>query len=209
MRFRPTIVVLAAGSGSRFGGSVPKLQQPFGDSTVLGCTVQRAVQSQLPVLVVTTAALAPLLARQLATRDILTLSQGEAAQGIGTSIAAGVAERSGAPGWLLLPGDMPLVHPDSLLAVAGALEQHPVTYAQHKGWRGHPQGFAAELYGELIQLRGDEGARRVMHRYPAAGIELADRGVLLDVDTPADLEAMRALLRPAAVPAKGAAVSSG
>jgi molybdenum cofactor cytidylyltransferase len=67
------------------------------------------------------------------------------------------------------------------------LEQNPVVYAQHKGRRGHPVGFAAELYSELIQLSGDEGARRIMARYPAHGQEVADPGVLLDVDTPDDL----------------------
>jgi len=91
----------------------------------------------------------------------------------------------------VLPGDMPLVRPGTLLAVAGALEQNPVVYAQHRGRRGHPVGFAAELYSELILLRGDDGARRIMARYPAHGQEVDDPGVLLDVDTASDLEALR------------------
>ncbi len=191
MRFRPTIVIPAAGPGSRFGGSLHKLAQPFGGSTVLGSTVRHAIESQLPVVVVTTAALAPLLARQLARRDIVVLDASEAANGMGHSISAGVVERSGAPGWLVLPGDMPLVRPGSMLAVASALEQHPVAYAQHRGRRGHPVGFAAELYSELMLLRGDDGARRVTARYPSHGVELDDPGVLLDVDTATDLEALR------------------
>ena len=192
MRIRPTIVVPAAGRGSRFGGPQHKLEQAFDGGTVLGATVRRAIESQLPVIVVTTAALAPVVARLIATRDIVVLSGGEAARGMGYSIAAGVAERSGASGWLVLPADMPLVKPGSLLAVASALEQHPVVFAQHRGRRGHPVGFAAELYSELILLDGDEGARRLVARYPAHGEELDDPGVLLDVDTPADLVALLA-----------------
>jgi molybdenum cofactor cytidylyltransferase len=203
MRFRPTIIVLAAGSGSRFGGPVHKLAQSFGGSTVLGQTVAHAVQTQLPVLVVTTAGLVPLVAGQMASRDILVLSGPEAARGMGDSIAAGVAERSGAPGWLILPGDMPLVQPGTLLAVATALEQYAVVHAEHRGRRGHPVGFAAELYSELVKLQGDEGARRIIARYPAHGLEVADRGVLLDVDTAADLQALRSGQSPeaAATPA--------
>ena len=193
MRFRPTIIVLAAGRGSRYLGTRHKLEEPLGPSTVLGSTVRHAIETQLPVVVVTTVALAPLLARHLATRDIVTLSAADAARGMGHSIATGVAERSGAPGWLLLPGDMPLVQPASMLAVATALEQHPVVFAQHRGRRGHPVGFAAELYSELVLLAGDDGARRVSARYPAHGEEIADPGVLLDVDTVADLEALRQL----------------
>jgi molybdenum cofactor cytidylyltransferase len=191
MRFRPTIVVPAAGRGSRFGGPLHKLEQAFDGSTVLGTTVRRAIETQLPVVVVTTAHLAPLAGRLLAQRDIVVLSDAEAARGMGSSIAAGVAERSGAPGWLVLPGDMPLVRPGSILAVASALEHYPVVYAQHRGRRGHPVGFAAELYSELVVLSGDDGARRVMLRYPAHGADVEDRGVLLDVDTPPDLEALR------------------
>jgi molybdenum cofactor cytidylyltransferase len=203
MRFRPTIIVLAAGRGSRFGGTGHKLAQAFGTSTVLGTTVSHAVQTQLPVLVITTAPLLPLVTEQIAGRDTLVLSADEAARGMGDSIAAGVAERSGAPGWLLLPGDMPLVLPGTVLAVATALEQFAVVHAEHQGRRGHPVGFAAELYSELVRLRGDEGARRIVARYPTQGIELADSGVLKDIDTAADLEALRAelatarLLRPA------------
>ena len=191
MRFRPTIVVLAAGRGSRFGGPVHKLMQAFEGSTVLGTTLRHAVESQLPVVLVTTAQMLPLAGKVLARRDILVLDETEAARGMGASIAAGIAERSGAPGWLVLPGDMPLVQPGTLLAVAAALEQHPVVYAQHRGRRGHPVAFAAELYSELIQLDSDDGARRVMLRYPAHGEDTTDSGVLLDVDTASDLEALR------------------
>lgn len=191
MRFRPTIVVPAAGRGSRFGGPLHKLEQAFNGSTVLGTTVRHAIESQLPVVVVTTAPLVPLISGLLATRDIVVLGAGEAARGMGATIAAGVAERSGAPGWLVLPGDMPLVQPGTLLAVAAALEEHAVVYAQHKGRRGHPVAFAAELYSELMQLSGDDGARRVMLRYPAHGQDVEDRGVLLDVDTAGDLETLR------------------
>jgi molybdenum cofactor cytidylyltransferase len=203
MRFRPTIIVLAAGRGSRFGGPLHKLAQPFGGTTVLGATVRNAVQSQLPVVVVTTEALAPQVATPLATRDIVLLSEAEAARGMGFSIATGVAERSGAPGWLVLPGDMPLVQPATLLAVASALELYPVVYAQVRGRRGHPVGFAAELYSELVLLTGDDGARRVVARYPAFGQEVPDPGALMDVDTPADLAALREAAVQASVAVPG------
>ncbi len=196
MRFRPTIVVLAAGPGRRFGGDSHKLVQRFGASTVLGSTLRNAVESQLPVVVVTTAALAPLAGRQLAGRDVVVVTDEQAARGIGHSISCGVGERSGAPGWILLPADMPLVRPGTLLAVARALEQSPVAYAQHRGRRGQPVGFSSELYSELLMLTGDDGARRVALRYPAHGAEVDDPGVLLDIDTPADLARLRDLVNP-------------
>ena len=193
MQSRPTVVVLAAGKGSRFKGSAHKLEQSLGDLSVLGRTLRNAIESHLPVVVVTTQALAARAADVVAARDVVVVPQALAALGMGHSIAAGVAARADAPGWVLLPGDMPMVRPATLLAVATALEHHPVAYAQHQGRRGHPVGFAAELYSELMMLSGDEGARRIVARYPAIGVDVDDPGVLLDLDTEADLAAMRAL----------------
>jgi molybdenum cofactor cytidylyltransferase len=187
----PTIIVLAAGPGRRFRGTEHKLQQPLGGSSVLGATLRHAVESRLPVLVVTTEGLAPLAADVLAARDMLVLADADTRRGIGHSIAAGVAERASAHGWLVLPGDMPLVKPATLRAVAAALAEHPVACAQYRGRRGYPVGFAAELYSELVMLSGDDGARRLIARYPAHGEEVDDPGVLVDVDTVADLEALR------------------
>ena len=108
---------------------------------------------------------------------------------MGDSIAAGVSQHASATGWLVLPADMPLVKPASLRAVADALDQQPIAFAQHRGRRGHPVGFAAELFFELVMLKGDEGARRLLARYPTAAVELDDPGVLFDIDTVDDLAA--------------------
>jgi molybdenum cofactor cytidylyltransferase len=194
MRSQTTIIVLAAGRGSRFKGPVHKLAQPLGAASVLGQTIRHAIESHLPVVVVTTDKLAAEAARWVARSELVVLPEagggGNGLLGMGYSIAAGVTARPHAQGWLVLPGDMPLVRPASLTAVAQGLAQSPVVYAQHLGRRGHPVGFAAELYSELVQLQGDEGARRLSARYPSVGLELGDPGVLLVVDTEADLASM-------------------
>lgn len=202
MRPPPTIVVLAAGQGSRYKGSRHKLEEPLDGLTLLGCTLRSAAASRLPVLLVTTPAFVATATAVLPRRDILEISEAEARRGMGRSIASAVNERSSASGWLILPGDMPLVRPQTLCAVADALELHPVVYAQHHGRRGHPVGFGAELYSELIGLDGDEGARRIVARYPVHGLEVEDPGVLVDVDTEADLQAVRALISAGARPSQ-------
>jgi len=194
---RPTVVVLAAGSGSRFRGTTHKLLQPLGDATVLAVTIGHALETGLPLVVVATEPTAEVARRSVASRDIVVLPRPGSAEGagaslgMGRSIASGVAAHPDAPGWLILPGDMPAVQPATLLAVAQALDEHPVAYAQYRGRRGHPVGFAGELYSELVALDGDEGARRLLARYPAVGVDVDDAGVLVDIDTPADLERLR------------------
>lgn len=195
MKSRATVLVLAAGKGSRFLGAEHKLAQALGGATVLATTLRHAVASQLGVVVVTTERFAEAARRTVAARDVVVLpevgSGSPALLGMGHSIAAGVSLHPDASGWLILPGDMPMVTPATLQAVARALDEHAVVYAQHKGRRGHPVGFAAELYSELVRLQGDEGARRLVARYPAHGLEVDDPGVLVDVDTEADLAALR------------------
>jgi len=192
---RPAVIVLAAGKGSRFLGADHKLAQSLGALTVLGTTLQHAIASHLQVVVVTTEALADAACRSVAARDVIVLPEvgapGQTALGMGYSISVGVGARPDAHGWLILPGDMPRVQPLTLQAVARQLEHHAVAYAQYKGRRGHPVGFSPELYSELIALSGDEGARRLVARYPAFGVEVDDAGVLVDVDTLADLDSLR------------------
>jgi len=199
MKRPPTVIVLAAGRGSRFNAPEHKLLQPFGTSTVLGSALQVAIESGLQVRVVTTAAVSTEARRHVAQRDIVELppATGQVGEvlGMGYSIASGVAASADAGGWLLLPGDMPTVQPSSLLAVAAKLPQYVVVYAQHRGQRGHPVGFSPELYSELVLLSGDEGARRLVARYPSLGVELDDPGVLADVDTSDDLAALHARLQ--------------
>lgn len=195
MKSRPAVIVLAAGTGSRFGAPGHKLTQRLGAFSVLGTTLRHVLSTHLPVVVVTTPALAETASHDVASRDVVVVpAAAGAAQpslGMGYSIASGVSARPHASGWLVLPGDMPMVQPRTLLAVAAALEHHPVAYAQHRGRRGHPVGFSAELYSELVMLSGDEGARRLIARYPAYAVECDDPGVLMDVDTEADLEQLR------------------
>lgn len=198
MSAQPTVIVLAAGLGSRYTGAGHKLEQLLPDddghaAAVLHLTLRHAIASRLPVLVVTTAELAPLAHEEVATRDVIVVPHAAPVRGrgMGDSIAAGVVARGDAPGWLLLPADMPRVQPATIAAVARGLDGHPVAFAQHQGRRGHPVGFSAEMYSELAGLTGDEGARRLVARYPARAVEVDDPGVLIDIDTTQDLDELR------------------
>jgi molybdenum cofactor cytidylyltransferase len=198
----PAVVVLAAGRGSRFDGPGHKLAQAFGESSVLGTTLSAVLASGLPMVVVTVEALVAEAARIVARRDIVVLPAAEVQRaGMARSIVAGVSARSDAPGWLIHPADMPLVRPETFRAVAAALPGQASVVAHFGGRRGHPVGFSAEMFSELLELTGDEGARRLLLRYPSRVLELDDRGILIDIDTQADLQDARGRLAvPGALP---------
>ena len=188
MKNEPAVVVLAAGAGSRYRGTRHKLSEKLGGDTVLVRTLRNAIASEMSVVLVISEALIAEAKGLVAPQDMVVVdARSQVGWGMGDSIAAGVSIHASATGWLVLPADMPLVRPSSLRAVAAALDQQPIAFAQHRGRRGHPVGFGAELCSELVMLKGDEGARRLLARYPTAAVELDDPGVLFDIDTVDDL----------------------
>ncbi len=180
---KPTVIVLAAGRGERFiasGGSTHKLAAVFKGKTVLQHTLAAVQASGLPYHVVTP------------TDNVLL--------GMGDSIARGVAATPDAQGWLVLPADLPMIAPASLLAVASALQNGlgtdlAVVQAFVGQQAAHPVGFAAACKNQLLALSGDEGARSVVQHYKATAqwqaLTLDDAGALHDVDTVADLARLR------------------
>ncbi len=189
----PVVLVLAAGRGQRYlasGGDSHKLDAVLADATVLEHVCRAVRAAGLPWAVVR--------------------PQGAATAGMGDSIAAGVRAHQHASGWLILPGDMPLVDPDTLRQVARQLAHSPVVVPQWQGQPGHPVGFRRDCLDDLLPLHGDQGARAVVQAWRARGqvqaLPVDDEGSVLDVDTVADLARVQALwnsnppMRPAAEP---------
>lgn len=167
----PVVLVLAGGRGERFrasGGAMHKLDAPLAGRSVLSRTLAAVAASGLPHRVVSPHPTRP---------------------GMGDSIAAGVRACADAPGWLVLPGDMPLVQPQTLQAVARALADHAVVAPHHRGCCGHPVGFQSVCGPDLMALSGDRGAASVRARWPCLNLSVDDEGVLLDIDTVDDLRA--------------------
>jgi molybdenum cofactor cytidylyltransferase len=54
MKPRPAVIVLAAGTGSRFGANGHKLTQRLGTSSVLATTLRHAIASHSPMVHATT-----------------------------------------------------------------------------------------------------------------------------------------------------------
>jgi molybdenum cofactor cytidylyltransferase len=114
--------------------------------------------------------------------------------GMGDSIAAAVRATIDAGSWLVLPGDLPLIRPHTLQAVAQALSRAEVVVPVLAGIppalaeRGHPVGFSAACRAALLALCGDRGAAAVLRQYRVTELAVDDPGVVADVDTVADLE---------------------
>ena len=163
----PVVIVLASGRGERFlasGGNGSKLQAMLAGKTVLQHTLAAVQASGLPWHLE---------------------DSGQA--GMGDSIAAAVRSTAGAAGWLILPGDLPLIQSQTLLAVAAALQEHGVVLPSYRGQRGHPVGFAADCRQALLELGGEQGALGVVRSRAAFELLVEDAGCIHDIDTLDDL----------------------
>jgi len=116
--------------------------------------------------------------------------------GMGDSIAAAVRATAAAHGWLIFPGDLPLVRATTLRAVAVALAHHPVVVPVFEGQRGHPVGFGQLCREQLLSLSGNHGAAPVVREWSAIELIVDDPGIVIDIDTVEDLERARRLSVP-------------
>lgn len=160
---------------------------------------------------------APLLQRTLAAllqagvdRVILVVRDGDAFDGVGalgdprvtmvgnpdpergmfSSIQAGLAAISGLGPVLVIPADMPFVAAATVAAIAGrAAVSDDVVIPVHDGRRGHPIALPGRLRAPLLALDPTTTLKMALARlHPAVTlIEVADPGIVRDVDTPADL----------------------
>ena len=111
-------------------------------------------------------------------------------QGMGTSIAAGVAVTP-ATGWVIALGDMPSIRVDTVLTIVEALRAGArIVVPTMDGKHGHPVGFSALYRARLQSLAGDTGAREILKTDTMFADEICvdDAGIFLDIDTPADLK---------------------
>ena len=189
----PTVIVVASGAAA--GWAEPPCADVAVVPGLLGATLSRVMGAGFALVVVTTEAQAAEACGLVARRDVLVVATPQVRvppdgrterrgmhqlQGLAAAIAAGVMARPNAAGWLVLPVERSMVLPSTLLRVAHALVECPIVYAQHRGSQCCPVGFGVDLYSELIRLRGDEGARRLLARYPSCAVDVDDLGTQFD-----------------------------
>lgn len=183
---KPVVIILAAGKGERFlasGGKTHKLAAPLLGVTVLEHVIRTVEASGLEAHIVKSAS----------------------GDGMADSIAAGVNATAQASGWLILPGDLPLIQAESLRRVASELSRYKVVVPQYRQQQGHPVGFSKKCFDALAILSGDGGAKAVIQKCRSSGevldLSLDDLGVITDIDTVDDLREAEKLCSQMANPA--------
>lgn len=179
-------LILAAGRGTRFGPE-PKLLAVLDGQPLVRHAALAALRAGLhPVLAVTghqsdrvTAALDGL--------DLAVVRNPAYASGLSTSLRAGLdALPAATRAVVVLLGDMPLVAPATIQALAAAFDGDQAAIVPTcKGRRGNPVLLAARLFPDLRRLTGDAGAGALLRARPdVLELPVADPAILADIDTP-------------------------
>ena len=162
----------------------------FGGETLLGRAVRVAREAEcLPVVVVVGAEYEQVLGNS-ALGDVVTVINDQWQEGMASSIRFGVRTlgfvAKEAEGVLLMTCDQPAVTVKHLLHLTLRAEVKASRYA---GRNGVPAFFPKKYFDQLMELKGDAGARELLAEARYEELENGD----LDVDTVADLERAREL----------------
>jgi CTP:molybdopterin cytidylyltransferase MocA len=179
------VVLLAAGGGSRFGGSHHKLLTSVAGKTVYEWALQSALAANIgPVAVVWGSVELP---RHEASEAVTYLHNEQWATGMASSVQRALqwANERGLQSVVIGLGDQPCIPPSAWTAVAHSTS--PLAVATYAGVRANPVKLHAEFFA-LVPKTGDEGARSLLRSHPELVAEVPCTGSGIDVDHVEDIE---------------------
>ena len=192
-------IILAAGDSTRMGRPKALLSDPEGRPFVARLVRTFAAAGLRDVIVVTGslhAAIADALAGDQPPIAPILVNNPQPALGQISSLWMGLeaAVKLGADGVLMTLVDIPLVRASTIQQVIDAWtgSRAPIVRPAVGERHGHPVLFDRSVFVALRHAPMTEGAKAVVHANAdrIVNVQVEDEGCLLDVDTPADYDAV-------------------
>ncbi len=186
-------VVLAAGSGSRFGGAKQLAELdgiPLLEHAIRAVEAVPAIERVVVVLGARADEVRAGVDFGLAEHVVCA----DWAEGQAASLRCGIEAVAGAEAAVLTLGDMPRITSRVIARFADLAREHGSSArarAVYDGQPGHPVVLGADYFEQIAALQGDVGAREVLKAIGAHPIECSHLSSPADVDTPAALEELR------------------
>jgi molybdenum cofactor cytidylyltransferase len=184
-------MVLAAGAATRFGGG--KQLAMLDGRPLLEHAVRAITAAPLGrVLVILGAGAEDVLAGiDLHGAESLVCDRWD--EGQSASLACGLAELADCEAVVVTLGDQPRMSPDAIRRVIAARGGGAAAVrATYGGAPGHPVLLERRLFKPLRNVSGDRGARNLLLSVRTREVPCDDLGGGADVDTQAQLDALRA-----------------
>jgi CTP:molybdopterin cytidylyltransferase MocA len=182
-------LLLAAGAGRRMGG--PKALVELGGEPLVRRALRVLEQGGCAPLTVVLGAEAPRVAALVGERARIVVAD-DWAEGMGASLRAGLAALTGDAVVVHLV-DLPGVTAEAVARLAAKSAPSALARAAYDGVPAHPVLLGRDHWAAVAEgARGDQGARAYLKAHEVALVECGDVARPDDVDTPADLTALRA-----------------
>ena len=200
---RIAALLLAAGQSRRMGGP-NKLLAELEGLPMVARVAQRLLSSHARPIVAVLGNQADFVDAALGKLPVERVRNPAFAGGLSTSLKRGLAALpADIDGAMVCLGDMPLVTGrdlDRLIAAFNPLEGRAIIVPTRRGKRGNPVLWARRFFPEMTELAGDVGAKHLIGDYAelVCEVEMDSDGVLVDVDTPDALAALRDKMKPSA-----------
>ena len=179
-------VLLAAGRSRRFGEADKLLALLNGEPLVFhAAKALRAIRPDISIIVTSDETIASLV------NDFLVVRPEQKQPALADSIRAGIAfaQSKGAKRALVLLADMPFVTPRLLHEVASRSNQLTPAAATDGAHAIPPACFPSAMFPQILQLEGDQGAKKLLGNLSSGSLVKATEHELFDVDTIEDLDA--------------------
>lgn len=187
------VLVLAAGASTRLGQ--PKQLVNLGGRPALHIVLAKAVSVAGSAVTVVLGAHASDLTYLFTHSPASMVVNREWQEGLGSSLRCGVAALPpGCEAAMVVLADQVAVTADDLkrLAAAWRGDVTRVAASVYDHHVGVPAIFPYWCFAELMELRGDRGARSILERYRERLTRVAMPNAAVDLDTPEDLAALTA-----------------
>jgi len=185
-------ILLAAGGARRFRSQ--KLVAPLDGMPVVRHSAA-ALASAVDRLIVVVGSQGSEVAAALGDVEAEIVENPEWESGLAGSLRCGISALSeDVDAVVVTLGDQPTIDPGLIEAVVQVWGQFkpPIVTARYRNTPAHPVLFSRRMFGELLALEGDAGARLLIDRTPSRVLNVDyDAPVPRDVDTPEDLDTLR------------------
>lgn len=196
---RPSVVLLAAGTSSRFLGT--KQLARIGGKTLVDRALDSIPAAEVGDIIVVVGHDAAAVAEAVGKRHgVAIVFNSGYREGMASSIRTGMSALSTeANAVMIVLADQPFLTKPLLRRILRAFEargSNGIVAAARGGTVAPPAIFSRKYFGELAELTGDQGAKSVIarHQADASLVNVRSRHTLADVDTQEDIEAARRLL---------------
>jgi molybdenum cofactor cytidylyltransferase len=186
------ILILAAGQSSRLGS--PKQLLEYHGTSLIRTVAQTALNSEIGSVTIVLGANADKIRNELEIPDLSLIENSDWQEGMASSIRAGVKaitdQQPDTDGIMILVCDQPHLEEDILKQLLQVQRDTglPVAASVYEGKTGTPAIFHKSFFPQLMELKGDTGARKLFSEYSDQVALVPFEKGIIDIDTKEDYD---------------------